>query len=492
MRCALIALALAGCIHDEYSCRSDADCDSGAGGRCEADHHCTAFDPTCPSQHRYVPHSTLDSNRCFDDSSALANLCAPGQPPAIASGCAATVCQALPACCATGWSEACVRQAQRTCAPACDTRVAITAQKGATLELWDLRWDGTQLSATSADAAYKTALVWLAPPPGQSDPRRAGFVDAANTFGVETAAGTTTIPLDPTRTYRGASSVDFDRAGHDTVALAYTDALGNSFVELVELDVATPPRELGVPAALNEVWADYDHDAFPDGIAASGAVYTFLVNIDDNLPDHHRALDGSVSAAFSGGQTGSETQSRAFDFSDVDGNGTLDLAAFGNSVHEHLSSDRITDRALFNIDCSPPVLNPAAPPTGCDPTTATFAGAALPTQGAPGLLVISTSPTRGVFEVTVKATSNPPALLSAPLTITPACAGPGCDAILALVTRDLDGDRKLDILAIDGSLHVYLALSTSSTFPTLVDTLQIGTTTTGFGQVHVSVSGAPR
>src|SRR6185436_2028753 len=101
--------------------------DVGTAGRCELDHRCSQIDATCSTNRRYSDHAGAVANTCFDDRATPLNLCAAGQAPAIPDKCAATVCQQLPSCCATGWSEACVQQAQILCPEVqCDTRIAIT------------------------------------------------------------------------------------------------------------------------------------------------------------------------------------------------------------------------------------------------------------------------------------------------------------------------------------------------------------------------------
>ena len=63
--------------------------------------------------------------------------------------------------------------------------------------------------------------------------------------------------------------------------------------------------------------------------------------------------------------------------------------------------------------------------------------------------------------------------------------------MLALVSRDLDGDHLLDLVAIDARLRIYTALAANSfawSAPTSIPT----TVTSTFYSVNVSVSGAPR
>src|SRR5678815_1521878 len=135
MKAIIVAAALLGaCVSDRYACDTDRDCDLGVAGRCEVDHHCTAFDPACATTRRYTEHSGELSNACYEPVIAAFNPCASGQPPASRDdACAADVCQALPSCCDTGWSAACAQRAQIDCAVRCDLRVAITATNAATM-----------------------------------------------------------------------------------------------------------------------------------------------------------------------------------------------------------------------------------------------------------------------------------------------------------------------------------------------------------------------
>src|SRR5260221_13914328 len=98
-----------------------------------------------------------------------------------------------------------------------------------------------------------------------------------------------------------------------------------------------------------EALGDYDHDAYPDGVAASGGKYLLLNNLDG--PDHERDIDASITSNFSGSNTPSAPQARSFTWGDVDGDGRLDLVAAGNSLRIHAGADRIADTPALNPDC---------------------------------------------------------------------------------------------------------------------------------------------
>lgn len=476
---------VAGCVHADYQCALDTDCDVGAAGRCELDHRCTKYDPTCATQRSYADHSGSASNTCFDDHVAPADLCAAGQPPADATGdaCLTSVCAALPACCDVGWSEACVQQAQLQCpALACDTRIAITATRAGRTELWDLRWDGAAWTARLDDR--DSVLAWLAPLPGTPTPQLAGFVPGA--FDVEGRR----FAVPTSHSYLEATSVDFDRDGRATAVLGYSDG-GAQRLEVHKLD-DQKPRTIVSAGVTRLAWGDVDHDRFPDGIAGAGASarYHLLSSIDD--PDHQREIDDRVSTTMTGQTTGNPPAVRSFDWIDFDGDHELDVVAYGYSVDVHLGKgDAIGTTALIRIDCDPPENASTA---GCDTAAQAdqaFAGAAL--AGAPPALIVATHPKRALYRVEVR--GNPAAAILYPYAFPVEACGAACPPILAVVTRDLDGDHALDAIAIDADLHVYVALAKDSTDLAKLKVraaFQIPTTATDFVAVRTSVTGAPR
>lgn len=483
---ATLGAAPGACVPPDYHCASDRDCDVGEAGRCELDHRCTAWDPLCPTHRRYSDHSGPSSSTCFDDQTAPANVCAAGQPPATPDGCAASVCQALPSCCTSGWSEACVQQAQILCSEVrCDTRIAITANKPGKTELWDLRWDGTQWTARLDPR--QTLLAWLAPPPGQQAPRLAGFSAGTFTFdGVSIPVAS--VPVASTPSYLEATSVDFDRDGRPTVALGFSDSAG-PHLEITKLDDGSS-RVVTSAAATRLSWGDVDHDAFPDGIAEAGGGtrYHLLSNIEGD--DKRRQIDDRVSTNVAGGTSSMVANNppavRRFDWIDFDGDHQLDAVAYGYSIDVHLArGDALGTTVLLRIDCDPP-----SNANLCDMTlqaAQAFAGAALPSSAGAALL-IATHPGRALYRATVSGT--PPGTVLSPYTFPAEACGQACPPIIAVVVSDLDGDHQLDAIAIDGDLQVYTSLATDNL--QMHPAIKLSTTAPGFLLVRTSVTGAPR
>jgi hypothetical protein len=479
---ALAAGALAGCIEPDYHCTSDRDCDVGEGGRCELDHRCTAIDPSCATERRYSEHSGPRSGTCFDDQATPVDLCAAGQPPAIAEGCAADVCQALPTCCTTGWSEACVQQAQIRCADVtCDTRIAITANKPGHSELWDLRWDGAGWSAHLD--VRQSVLAWLAPAPGSGEPRLAGFAAGA------LVAGDISIPLVTPRSYLEATSVDFDRDGRPTAALAFTDAAG-PHLQITKLDDGSS-RLVATTAVTRLSWGDVDHDAYPDGIAGEGASTRYHLLSNREAGDHSRAIDDRVNTNVTGstsGTGGDPPPIRSFDWTDIDADHQLDVVAYGFTIDVHPGAGpAIGTNVLTRIDCDPPSSASACDATGA--AAQAFAGASLPSL-AGTRLVIATHPQRALYQATLRGTPATPAL--AAYAFPAETCGASCAPIIAVVVRDLDGDHALDVIAIDADLQVYTGLARDNL--KLVAAIKLATSPAapGFVAVRTSVTGAAR
>ncbi|HEX7837433.1 MAG TPA: hypothetical protein VF469_08220 [Kofleriaceae bacterium] len=485
---AALVAAPGACAPPDYHCASDRDCDVGEAGRCELDHRCTAWDPLCPTRRRYSDHSGPSSNTCFDDQIAPANMCAAGQPPAPPTGCAASVCQALPSCCTSGWSEACVQQAQILCSDVvCDTRIAITANKPGKTELWDLRWDGTRWTARLDPR--QTLLAWLAPLPGMQAPLLAGFSGGMLTFD-SASIPVASIPVASTHNYLEATSVDFDRDGRPTVALGFSDSAGQK-LEITKLDDGSS-RVITSAAATRLSWGDVDHDAFPDGIAAAGGSTTYHLLSNVEADDHSRQIDARIMTTVTGGTSSMVTNDpppvRRFGWIDFDGDHQLDAVAFGYSANVHLArGDALGANVLIRIDCDPPG-NASA--TTCDATAQkaqAFAGASLPSPSG-GSLLIATHPQRALYRATVSGT--PPGTVLSPYTFPTEACGQACPPIIAVVVSDLDGDHQLDVIAIDGDLQVYTSLATDSL--QMHPAIKLSAATPGFLLVRTSVTGAPR
>ncbi|HEX4416665.1 MAG TPA: hypothetical protein VH165_02145 [Kofleriaceae bacterium] len=479
--CALASCALAACINPDYHCATDLDCNVGTAGRCEIDQRCTAIDATCPTHRRYSEHSGPSSGACFDDHVAPADLCAAGQPPALAAGCVADVCTALPSCCATGWSEACVQQAQISCSDlVCDTRIAITAVKPGHSELWDLRWDGTAWSAVRD--TRQTLLAWLAPPPGTTVPKLAGFMSG------NLVTDDFMLPVATGNSYVDVTSVDFDRDGRPTAVLSYTDPAG-SHLQVTKLDDLSA-RVIDTVAATRVSWGDVDHDAYPDGIAAqtTSARYSLLSNIEAD--DHSRAVDDRVVTSINGGTstTNGIPAIRGFDWLDIDGDHALDVVAYGYSVDVHSGKgDAIGTTELIRLDCDPPASSGS-----CDTATQqaqSFGGAALPAAAGPAL-VLGSQPNRALYRAVIG--GSPVGVTVSPYTFPIEVCGTACAPIVAVVVRDLDGDHALDVVAIDANLQIYTGLAKDNL--TLRAATKLATTPAmpDFITVRTSVTGAAR
>lgn len=479
---ALAAGALAGCLSPSYACQSDVDCDVGKFGRCELDHRCTAIDPTCTSNRRYSDHSGPPSLTCFDDSAVPLDLCAAGQPPAIPTGCVADVCAAVPACCLSGWSEACVQQAQLRCSDlVCDTRIAITATSGAKTELWDLRWSGSAWTRYP-DPTRTGALVWLAPAPGSSTPRLAGF-RGATLVGDDLA-----IPITGGRTYFDAASVDFDRDHRSTVALASVVGTDQSHLEILKLDDGTL-RDIDTKAATRLAWGDINHDGFPDAIAGAGLgatrAYNLLVSIQPTTAARRNISDNDQGALGLGIAT--DVGIRGFDWIDLDGDHQLEAAGFGYSVAVHRAppGEMFGNGATWAFDCAPPIKPIAG--TTCtapeDPKATGFAGAAAPATTGAQAIVLATIPTRGLYRAEMPSTVTA-------FQFPPSACGASCPPILAVVVRDLDGDHQLDVIAIDANLQVFTGRAAGGLLT--LAAVQGPPVTTTFSEARTSVSGAPR
>jgi hypothetical protein len=487
----LVLLLAAGCYDDRYRCTSDAQCDLGEGGRCEQDGYCTRHDITCATQRRYSAHAGSLSERCFDDRVVPSNVCAGGQAPAKPEGCLATVCERLPACCELGWLDACAQVAQEVCDVDCDTRIAITATRNATTELWDARWNGSEW--TFEARTDLTALAWVAPAPGTTEPRLAGAASE------ELVIGETRIAVPAERSYKAITSVGFDRDARDTVVASFV-VNGMHSVERLKLDDG-PTIVMRVPGSESLVWGDRNRDGFPDAIVENGTQYSFLDNLEDQ-ETFSRKLSNQTAANVGGGGTPGAPPVRSFDWLDLNGDTELDLVVFGASVRVHTNPDGLRDVAERELDCDPP--NRMRSCSG-DPEpnleSASFAGAALPTS-AGSLLVISAFPGRKLFRVAPDGVVSPLAFPGDGCSCTSSCTScPGMDCtctynctscvpVVAIVVRDVDHDRVLDVIAIDAKLQLYVATAASGYkfgSATAIPTTFSNT----FFSVDVSVTGAP-
>jgi hypothetical protein len=487
-------LVASGCYADRYRCTQDSQCNLGEGGRCEVDGLCTEHDTRCPTLRRYSEHAGELTDACFDDRVAPMNACAGGQPPAPPEGCFAEVCARLPACCEVAWLDACAQVAQQTasCNLHCDTRIAITATRATMTESWDARLAGDQW--TIAQRTDLTALAWVAPAPGASEPRLAGATAS------ELVIGDTHVAVPAGRTYESITSIGFDRDRRDTIAATYND--GRNRLEIWKLDTQTV-RDQAVPGTAALTWGEADRDSYPDAIVKTGSQqFNLLYNVEDDT-FHHTLLNQSV-GAIAGGATPGAPAVRSFDWLDLNGDGKLDLAVFGAEVRMHTNALGIGDAAARQIDCDPPS---AGRPCSTDPNepnleAASFAGAGVPQLDAPSL-VIAMFPGRQVFRVkpdgTVIPLNFPGDTCSCAQTCTGGCPGPDCTCtyncnacvpVLGFVARDVDGDHALDLIAIDARLQLYLATAARDfawSSPTAIPTAFPNTVLS----IDLSVTGAP-
>ena len=490
VRCLVLALALGGCFQDRYRCASDEDCDLGVAGRCELDGACTQYDLTCDTHRRYSPHAGALTGQCFDDRIAPVNPCTGGQPPARPDGCYAQVCDSVPACCELGWTNLCAQLAEQLCEVTCDTRIAVTATRNTTIERFELDWLVDHWAITRRDDLGEP-FMWVAPAPGESEPRLAG------TAGGELIIGDTHLPALGVCT--SLTSIDFDRDGRDTIVASYD----NSRAEIWKLSERRARQTAGTTAAM--IWGDVNRDAFPDAVARSTTQYAFLDDVED--PDTHgqqllRAAVGNVT----GGSTPGAAPVRSIDWLDFDRDHKLDLVVFGSSVRIHTTPDGLSDISQRDLDCEPPS---ATRPCATDPEpnleAYAFGGAGMPSVSDPSL-VISSYPGRKLYRARASGSATTVEPLAFPgdtCTCTPACTmcpGPDCSCtydcsacpmVEAVVVRDLDGDHALDLVAIDAKLRVYVALAATGftwSAPTQIET----PLPASFATIDVSVAGAPR
>jgi hypothetical protein len=493
MRALLLLLLLtSGCFEDRYRCDSDAQCDLGDGGRCETDGFCSARDITCTTERRYSSHAGELADQCVDDRAVPENICAGGQQPAKPEGCVQTVCDQLPACCDIGWFDACVQLAQQACEHTCDVRMTITAERGGTIEHWDARFTDTWMFSQRTDVSK---LAWIAPPPGQREPRLAGASEPTIFIGDQQ------LDLLPGRTYSSFSSISFDRDRRDTVVATFSTDMGNR-AEVFKLDPFAR-TETPIPGGPGLVWGDVNRDSFPDAIVKNGNQnFQFLHNLEDDALV--RRLSNQAGATVAGGSTPGAPPLRSFDWLDINSDAKLDLAVFGAEVRIHTNPLGLGDAASRQIDCDPPVAGRPCQNDVNEPNLekASFAGAALPTT--PPSLVIAQYPHRRMFFVRADGTVEPLRFPGDSCTCTAncngTCPGPSCNCtsyncnscvpVLAVVVRDIDHDRALDIIAIDARLQIYVAKAANSyefggpaTIPTAFPNQ--------FFSVDVTVTGAP-
>ena len=369
-----------------------------------------------------------------------------------------------------GWTDACVQLAQETCPEVCDTRLGITASRGATTELYQAEWNGTGWT-TAARTDIGEPLSWVAPAPGETEIR------IANTAPGQLVIGSTVLDVPEGRSYETISTVGFDRDGRDTIAASYSIAepAVRNFVEIWKLgdEESVSVLEMSAPASAGLVWGDENRDAFPDAIVKNGASYSFLDNVERDDATHSRTLSNQTLSNTSGGATPGSPGVRNLDWLDFNGDGKLDLAVFGASLRIHTKADDLNDVAQVELDCDPPstartcIDRSGAEPRGrrhlsgarcprseirrCSPRRFPIASSIASAKPADAIAV-----ERIAFpgdSCTCVANCNMNQCPGPTCTCTYDCQA--CPPIVALVARDLDGDHKLDIIAIDAKLGLY-------------------------------------
>lgn len=446
-----IAVVISGCYSDRYHCTSDEQCDV-AGGRCEIDGFCTKPDDSCPTQRRYQ-HAGDRGDSCFDDAVKVENACAGGQPAATREGCAVEVCRRMHACCDIAWTDACAQLAQQECTVACDTRITITGSQkvgaNTVTELWDVRWVGDRFDIVP-NTKFGNFLGWVAPEIGDPTPRLAG----ANGGRIE--VGELAFSIDPVQTVQSLTTIPFGRDRLDTFVIGHVNPPQLSvFKPLVsELD------EFPTQGAQFLTWGDFDRDGLPDAITRSGNGYIF---------HDGRTFDDRFTSNMQNGATDGAPAIRQIDWLDFDNDGELDLAAYGSELRIHTTPETLREAPEFRIDCDPPAESTAC--TNFD--SAAFDGVALPDPVSPAV-AISLYPGRKMYLVTLDDGVPVPRQIPFPEDSC-SCDKKDCDAngnackfncqitncppVLAMVARDLDGDHRTDLIAIDASLRIYHAFA---------------------------------
>ncbi len=474
-----VAITMTGCIwgtRDSYRCDSDLDCNTGAAGRCEVSKRCTVYDPSCDTERRYTAHSEELSDLCFDDRVVPLNACASGQPPALPTECFADVCDALPTCCQTGWTDACVLEAQLRCPDLqCQTHLALTASKGGVTELWDVQWGPIGWTAASPPMRQQL-LVWVPPAPGTVTPRLASLYGG----GTGVVVGEQLFEV-TARPYQDLAAVDFDRDGRATLTLSSGDATHPFTVEVIKLDDDTR-REVATPATQRMVWADYDHDAFPDLFAFAGGGYYLIRNYGpEGAPRSLAAISTSSVPNGAANNTPMTAAVHGIELGDLDRDHLLDLVVSGNTIRAHMTGNQvaplINDQSPVSIDCDPP-----AAPGVCTVTSTALTSTMVPSLAGTELFV-GLFPDRVLYRGGVSA--SPPGATLGLIAIPQPC--PGCPGFIGMFARDLDGDHRIDVIAIDTDLGFVTLLARDNYAP--MYSRPIATMLTGVTSVKLSVTG---
>lgn len=504
-RAALVLALLASCAEDDFRCDDDLDCDLGADGACEVDDRCTIRSATCDTGREYAPLQGALSGTCYDERRDPLNPCAEGQPPARgdSSACMAAICEAMPACCRSGWTSACVQQAQLRCtAPGeevvCDTRIAITAIRASVPELWTATYHPHRAWIHTRDIDDATSLSWFAPRRGETEPRLGAITQGS----VDPPVNATLLIDDvfvtnlEARPYYQAQSIDLARDAHDVLLLG-SFAASEGYYETLDLDTMAKHEFTG-GLTVRTVVGEVNRDGFPDIASCNNNIagYGVALNEEPAAGTDYRRIGPTTGDAFNTGATMTmNIEHRSVEFSDVDDNRALDLLVAGRQVRAHMpmtEADSLNaSRDSIPIDCMPPRLV-GATCGGVDAAFVSWVATARPGLDrttvvmAPWVERATPRPEdRIIYELEVSQAGIDN------MTFVPmAGCGPVCDKKwVAIASRDLDGDHVMDLIAVDENINIYT--SRSSMGGALELTLMITQPRESITNVRLTVTGAP-
>ena len=497
MRVAIILAvgALWGCVEADYHCKKDMDCNLGEDGACEVDERCTIRSASCDTGREYGPLQGAVSGTCYDERRDPLNPCAEGQPPARGeSACMAEICGVMPACCRSGWNSACVQQAQLRCQDlVCDTRIAISAVRTASTELWTATYHPTSGWSMPEHHEPASTLSWFAPARGEIEPRLGVFTHGTvdPPVNASLAIGGDTYTLEP-RQYYQAQSIDFERNAHDVLLLSSLG--GGAFYETFDLDTMQRhpfEKQYTVRTVVGEV----NRDGYPDIASCNnGGGYAAILNEPPMANEDFRTLGVSAGDTINGQATPlMNIESRSIEFSDVDGNGALDMVVAGRQIRVHMppsDAESLNASSQFvSIDCDPP-QSPVSGCSGAEGAVVSWVATARPgidrtTLIAAPWATIMNGPERRIYELQV----DPSGIVGMD-TVDMGPCGAACDKRwVAVATRDLDGDHIMDIIAVDENINIYTSRSTLGGALDL--TLMIDQPRESITNVRITVTGAP-
>ncbi len=469
-RLVLVVIALvSACVETHYRCTKQEECNVVEDPRCELppDGRCTvrSTKTTCISGREYAPLSD-NAGVCYVDNVDPLDGCADGQAPARGdTRCFREVCERIPACCEVGWSTACVLEAQitRACDLRCTTRLAITIRSGQAAEVWTSETlDGTTWSTAIREDAI--AASWLAPVRGETLPRLARIkfpFPAVAPFTATLEVGDRSIALAPDREYDQVVSIDLARDARDYIAIGSSSPNGQ--VHTMDLAIGLPhPRD--TPGG-RLATGDSDHDGLPDAVGHNNT--GGYIVLDNRLDGENRALirgfspNPSLATNSMTGQTPRMLLDvRSMDWTDLDGDKSLDLLAVGSEIRAHFAGAGIVgDTPAVALDCDPP--SSGNTDLACK-TAVSWTATSRPTRDEMRV-VFATFPTPTLREASISPISSE---LEASRTIENGDCGTGCEWI-AIASRDVDGDHDLDLILVDKNVNVYVGLAANQLVPKL-------------------------